>query len=124
MYSTTSCSPLSSARYFAQFSAAKYGDVAGNQRVVKQQWIDYGIATGLHKREESLRLATLRSAMGKECLQILLNLNLSEEYMNMKKIDKCLEAPQQKCGILKLDILFMCNKAKNLFKVTSQDWET
>ena len=46
--------------------------------------------------------------MGKECLQILLNLNLSEEYMNMKKIDKCLEAPQQKCGILKLDIQFMC----------------
>ena len=33
--------------------------------------------------------------MGKECLQILLNLNLSEEYMNMKKIDKSLEAVEK-----------------------------
>ncbi|XP_073251790.1 uncharacterized protein [Porites lutea] len=66
------------------------GDVAGNWEFFKQQWIDYEIATGLDKREESVRLATLRSAMGRECLQILLNLNLSEE--DKKKINKCLEA--------------------------------
>lgn len=66
------------------------GDVAGNWEFFKQQWSDYEIATGLDKREESVRLATLRSAMGRECLQILLNLNLSEE--DKKKIDKCLEA--------------------------------
>ena len=65
------------------------GDVAGNWEFFKQQWSDYEIATGLDKREESVRLATLRSAMGRECLQILLNLNLSEEAK--KKIDKCLE---------------------------------
>jgi hypothetical protein len=66
------------------------GDVAGNWDFFKPQWSDYEIATGLDKREESVRLATLRSAMGRECLQILLNLNLSEE--DKKKIDKCLEA--------------------------------
>ena len=66
------------------------GDVAGNWEFFKQQWSDYEIATGLDKREKSVRLATLRSAMGRECLQILLNLNLSEE--DKKKIDKCLEA--------------------------------
>ena len=67
------------------------GDVAGNWEFFKQQWSDYESATGLDKREELVRLATLRSAMGRECLQILLNLNLnlSEED---KKIDKCLEA--------------------------------
>ena len=53
-----------------------HGDVAGNWDVFKQQWSDYKIATGLDKREETVRLATLRSAMGRECVQILLNLNL------------------------------------------------
>ena len=66
------------------------GDVVGNWEFFKQQWSGYEIATGLDKREESIRLATLRSAMGRECLQILLNLNLSEE--DKKKIHKCLEA--------------------------------
>ena len=50
----------------------------------------YEIATGLDKRDESIRLATLRSAMGRDCLQIFLNLNLSVE--DRKKVDKCLEA--------------------------------
>ena len=66
------------------------GDVAGNWDFFKQQWSNYEIATGLDKRDESVRVATLRSAMGRECLQILLNLSLSEE--DKKKIDKCLEA--------------------------------
>ena len=35
------------------------GDVAGNWEFFKQQWSDYEIATGLDKREESVRLATL-----------------------------------------------------------------
>ncbi|KAL9953243.1 hypothetical protein ACROYT_G040629 [Oculina patagonica] len=67
-----------------------HGDVVGNWDFFKQQWSDYEIATGLDKREESVRLATLRSAMGRECLQIFLNLNLTEE--DKKKVDKCLEA--------------------------------
>ncbi|KAL9985245.1 hypothetical protein ACROYT_G007622 [Oculina patagonica] len=67
-----------------------HGDVVGNWDFFKQQWSDYEIATGLDKREESVRLATLRSAMSRECLQIFLNLNLTEE--DKKKVDKCLEA--------------------------------
>ena len=39
---------------------------------------------------KSRQAATLRSEMGRECPQLLLNLNLSEE--DKKKIDKCLEA--------------------------------
>ena len=66
------------------------GDVAGNWDFFKQQWNDYEIATGLDKRDESIRLATLRSAMGRDCLQIFLNLKLSVE--DRKKVDKCLEA--------------------------------
>ena len=66
------------------------GDVAGNWDSFRQQWSDYEIATGLDKRDESIRLATLRSAMGRECLQIFLNLNLSAE--DKVKINKCLEA--------------------------------
>ena len=67
-----------------------HGDVAGNWNFFKQQWGNYETATGLDKREGSVHLVTLRSAMGRECLQILLNLNLSEE--GKKRIDKCLEA--------------------------------
>ena len=67
-----------------------HGDVTGNWDFFKQQWCDYEKATGLDKREETVCLATLRSSMGSECLQILLNLNLSEE--DKKKIDKCVEA--------------------------------
>ena len=56
-----------------------HGDVVGNWDFFKQQWSDYEIATGLDKPEESVRLATLRSALGRECLQIFLNLSLSEK---------------------------------------------
>ena len=42
-------------------------------------WEDYELATGLDKRPETIRLVTLRSVMGKDCLQIFLNLKLTEE---------------------------------------------
>jgi len=101
------------------------GDVAGNWDFFKQQWSDYEIATGLDKRNESVRLATLRSAMGRECLQILLNLSLPDE--DKKKIDKCLEAlenyfkrPETSCtsGMF---LTRVCSQAKNPFKLRSQD---
>lgn len=66
------------------------GDVVGNWDFFKQQSSDYEIATGLNRLDESVHLAILQSAMVTECLQILLNLSLSEE--DKKKIDKCLEA--------------------------------
>lgn len=66
-----------------------HGDVIGNWDFFKQQWSDWEIATGLDKREELVCLVTLRSAMGRECLQIFFNLNLTEE--DKKKVGKCLE---------------------------------
>ena len=48
------------------------GDLVNNWEFFKQQWTDYEVATGLDKQEQKIRLATFRSAMGKECLQIFL----------------------------------------------------
>ena len=55
------------------------GDRINNWEFFRQQWEDYELATGLDKRPEAIRLATLRSVMGKDCLQIFLNLKLTEE---------------------------------------------
>ena len=55
------------------------GDIVNNWEFFKQQWDDYEVATGLEGQDQKIRLATLRSVMGKECLQIFLNLKLSEE---------------------------------------------
>ena len=55
------------------------GDRINNWEFFRQQWEDYQLATGLDKRPEAIRLATLRSVMGKDCLQIFLNLKLTEE---------------------------------------------
>ena len=77
----------------AKFSAASFmkcqGDIAGNYEFLKQQWHYHKIVTGLDKWDESVHLATLRSAIGRECLQILLNLSFSDEVK--KRINKCLE---------------------------------
>ena len=66
------------------------GDVAGNWQFFRKQWIDYEIATALIHSKETIRIATLRSAMGRDCRQIFLNLNLSQ--YDKKKIDRYLEA--------------------------------
>ena len=40
---------------------------------------DYEVATGLDQRDSKIRLATLRSVMGRECMQIFMNLKLTDE---------------------------------------------
>ena len=55
------------------------GDRVNSWDFFKQQWEDYELATGLDKRSQSIRLATFRSIMGKDCLEIFLNLKLTEE---------------------------------------------
>ena len=55
------------------------GDLVNDREFFKQQWTDYEVATGLDKQEQKIRLATFRSTMGKECLQIFLNLKLTTE---------------------------------------------
>ena len=66
------------------------GDLVNNGEFFKQQWQDYEVAPGLKKQEQKIRLATLRSAMGKDCLQIFLNLKLSSEQQ--KDMHECIDA--------------------------------
>ncbi|CAB4031929.1 Hypothetical predicted protein [Paramuricea clavata] len=66
------------------------GDKVANWESFKQQWEDYEVATGLEKRDAKIRLATLRSVMGKECMQIFMNLKLTVE--ERKDIEICIGA--------------------------------
>ena len=66
------------------------GDLVNDWEFFKQQWTDYEVATGLDKQEQKIRLATFRSTMGKECLQIFLNLKLTTE--EQQDIDECIKA--------------------------------
>ena len=66
------------------------GDLASNWEFFRQQWEDYEVATGLEGKDAKIRLATLRSVMGKERLQIFLDLNLTEA--EMQDIARCVAA--------------------------------
>ena len=66
------------------------GDSDNSWGFFKQQWTDYEVATGLEEQHPKVRIATLHSVMGKECLQILLNLKLAEEERT--DVDACLTA--------------------------------
>ena len=55
------------------------GDLLNNWKFFKQQWVDYEVATELKNKDKTIRIATLRSIMGKECLKILQTLNIEEE---------------------------------------------
>ena len=46
------------------------GDLTSNWGFFKQQWQDYEVATSLDQKSQSIRPATIRSVMGKQCLQI------------------------------------------------------
>ena len=54
------------------------GDVATNWRSFKEAYTDYATAIELHKKEKTIQAATLKTVMGKECRQILAQLELSE----------------------------------------------
>jgi len=64
------------------------GDPVNNREFFRQQWTDYEVATGLDKQEQKICLATFWSVMGKECLQIFLNLKLEPKRQN--NIDACI----------------------------------
>ena len=69
------------------------GDRVTNWEFFRQQWQDYELGTGLEHRPEPVRLATLRSVMGKDCLEIFLNLELTpEEKASVTSSLKALEA--------------------------------
>lgn len=66
------------------------GDVASNWEFFRQQWEDYEVATELSQQKRAVRLASLRSIMGKECVQIYRNLSLSPEQQ--ESVQGCLDA--------------------------------
>ena len=55
------------------------GDRVNSWKFLRQQWEDYELETGLDKRSQAIRLATFRSVMGKESLEIFVNLKHTEE---------------------------------------------
>ena len=55
------------------------GNLVANWEFFCQQWEDYEVVTGLDKQTSKIGLASLRSVMGKDCLQTFLNLNISVE---------------------------------------------
>ena len=66
------------------------GNLVANWEFFRQQWEDYEVATGLDKQTPKIRLASLRSVMGKDCLQTFLNLNISAE--NRNNVEACMDA--------------------------------
>ena len=66
------------------------GNLVANWEFFRQQWEDYEVATGLDKQSSKIRLASLRSVMGKDCLQTFLNLNISAEDRN--NVEACMAA--------------------------------
>ena len=66
------------------------GNLVANLEFFRQQWEDYKVATGLDKQSSKIWLASLRSVMGKDCLQTFLNLNISAEDRN--NVEACMAA--------------------------------
>ena len=52
------------------------GDVYQNFKFFRMQWKDYEVATQLTEKPDSIRMATLRSVMGQNCLQIYQHLHI------------------------------------------------
>ena len=67
------------------------GDLTSNWEFFKQQWQDYEVATGLDQKGQAIRVATFRSVMGKDCLQIFLNLNFGDEEITITSSLSALE---------------------------------
>ena len=64
------------------------GNLVANWDFSRQQWEDYDVATHLDKQTSKIRLASLHSVMGKDCLQTFLNLNISDEDRN--NVEACM----------------------------------
>ena len=63
------------------------GDQAENWILFRLQWEDFETTIDLNKKSAAIRIATLRSVIGKECLKIYHHLNISaEDKQDVKKI--------------------------------------
>ena len=69
------------------------GDVISNWKFFRMQWEDYEIATQLNTKSSQIRIATLRSIMGKECLRIHQHLDIfgaikADEQISLDALEK------------------------------------
>ena len=66
------------------------GDLLSNWAFFKDEWEDYEVPTGLREKSKNVRVATLRSVMGRDCFRILKNLEITDEDCNHPA--KCIKA--------------------------------
>ncbi|XP_035690003.1 uncharacterized protein K02A2.6-like [Branchiostoma floridae] len=52
------------------------GDVSENWEIFKDEWASYEIATEKNKKPKEIRVATLKTVIGRDCLDILRNLDI------------------------------------------------
>lgn len=64
--------------------------LAKNWKMFRREWEDYEVASDLEAKPDKVRVSTLRMAMGRDCVEILENLDLSEGQK--KKTKSILEA--------------------------------
>lgn len=57
------------------------GDLAHNWSFFRSQFENYEIATGLVKKDEAIRIATLFSGIRKECFPVFKNLEMADDDM-------------------------------------------
>jgi len=90
------------------------GDRVTNWEFFRQQCEDYEVGTDLEYRPQPVRLATLHSVMGKDCLEIFLNLEVTpDERASVTDSLKALEAyfkPKNKCGLREISVQFSYRK--------------
>jgi hypothetical protein len=68
------------------------GDLKGNWKFFKSQWTNYEIATGLVRKEDAIRMATLLTMIGKDCYHVYENLNITaKERQNIQEVNEALE---------------------------------
>ena len=66
------------------------GDLVQNWSFFRSQWEDYEIATELNKKDEVIRVATLRSVLGKDCLHVYKHLDMTDAQR--KEVKEILDA--------------------------------
>lgn len=66
------------------------GDLLQNWTFFRAQYENYEVATGLNKKSDDIRVATLLSLMGKECFRIYTHLDMGE--VERKKVSTILTA--------------------------------
>ena len=92
------------------------GDTVANWEFFRQQYEVYEITADLDMKDPKIQIVTLRSVMGRECMQILMNLRLTDD--GRRDVNLCIEAlqahfkPKQKCGIGALSLQFVFAKCQ------------